>query len=263
MSALRERLERVGSLHDLSRSIQTWLYIVGIRMRLLRRKILDGHAIEHYLRRHSVRKLQLGTGSNPLPGWLNTDLFPDTYPEHRAKIVFLDAAKPFPLDDMSFDYVFSEHQIEHIPEPDARAMVNECFRVLRPGGRIRIATPDLAAILSLYDDPLEDLERHYIDWVMTRFRPNISSGNRRCYVINHMFKDHKHQFIYDCETLSAMITDAGFIEVVRRKPGESDEPELRGVEAHGRAIGDEAVNRFETLVVEAQRPSVLPGSPGR
>jgi SAM-dependent methyltransferase len=215
---------------------------------------VDRRAIRLYVRSNAVRRLQLGTGPNPLPGWLNTDLSPDQYSEHRRELVYLDAARPFPIADMSFDYVFSEHQIEHIAEPEARLMLEECFRVLKPAGRLRVATPDLSAILSLGDNPLGEIQRHYVDWVMTRFRPNISSGNRRCYVINHIFKDHGHQFIYDYETLSALLTDAGFRKLVRRTPGESDDPVLRGIEAHGRAIGDEAINRFETLVVEAERP---------
>jgi SAM-dependent methyltransferase len=230
-------------------------YAAGLRVRSLRRRVADNRAMVSYVEAQTVRKLQLGTGSNPLPGWLNTDLLPDTYPDHRGKILFLDATKPFPLDAMTFDYIFSEHQIEHVTEPEARSMLKECFRILRPGGRVRIATPDLSAILSLYEDPLEDRKRHYIDWVVTRFLPNVQSGNKRCYVINQMFMAYKHRFIYDQETLAAIVRDAGFVDVVRREPGESEDPVLQGVEGHGRAIGDEDVNRFETLVVEAVRPS--------
>jgi predicted SAM-dependent methyltransferase len=203
-----------------------------------------------------VRRLQLGTGPNPLPGWLNTDLYPDIYPEHRDKIVFLDASKPLPLEDMSFDYVFSEHQIEHIPWTDALTMIRECFRILRPQGRIRIATPDLAAILGLYGGPLDELERHYVDWVMARHWSDVRSGNPRCYVVNKTLNAHGHQFIYDYETLSAMLTDAGFVELARWEPGESDSPVLRAIEAHGRALGDEDVNRLETMVLEGVRPLV-------
>ena len=242
-------------LDDLFRGFCRRSYPAGLQVRALRRRVVDGRAISRYVQAHSVRKLQLGTGPNPLPGWLNTDLLPDTYPEHRNQIVFLDATKPFPLYATTFDYVFSEHQIEHVTEPDARSMLKECFRILRPGGRVRIATPDLKAILALYEDPLDERARHYIDWVVTRFLPNVRSGNKRCYVINQMFMAYKHRFIYDHETLAALLTDAGFVELVRQQPGESDDPVLRGVEAHGRAIGDEGVNRFETLVIEAVRPS--------
>jgi predicted SAM-dependent methyltransferase len=256
ISRLRRAIQ--GSFGDVPGAFRTRSYAVALQARSIYRKAVEPSRIKAYLRTHHVRKLQIGTGSNPIAGWLNTDLLPDSYPEHRKEIVFLDASKPFPFNDATFDYVFSEHQIEHIPEPAARTMVRECFRVLCPGGRIRVATPDLAAMIALYEGPTSDSERHYIDWVMERFRPDVRSGNRTCHVINHMFKDHHHQFIYDYETLASTLADAGFVGIERRQPGDSDDPALRGIEAHGRAIGDESVNRFETMVIEAVRPK--PGS---
>jgi len=71
--------------------------------------------VETYLRSHSVRKLQLGTGSNVYEGWLNTDIV--DY-KRENEVVYLDATKPFPLPDAAFDFVFSEHMIEHMTYPD-------------------------------------------------------------------------------------------------------------------------------------------------
>jgi predicted SAM-dependent methyltransferase len=132
-------------------------------------------------------------------------------------------------------------------------MFEECFRVLRPSGRLRLATPDLAVMVGLYADPISDVARDYVRWVMETFWPNAKSGDERCYVINHIFMFHRHRFIYDYETLSALLTDVGFVDIARWKPGESHDVALRGLEAHGTIMGD-ALNRFETLVVEAVRP---------
>jgi predicted SAM-dependent methyltransferase len=49
-----------------------------------------------------------------------------------------------------FDYVFSEHMIEHVSYAEGLLMLRECLRVLKPGGRIRIATPSLEVLLDLY-----------------------------------------------------------------------------------------------------------------
>src|SRR2546426_220714 len=88
-------------------------HTAGRRLRSVRRRILDRRAIDRYVRSHPVVKLQHGAGPNVLSGWLNTDLVPDAYPEHRSQIFLLDAVKPFPVADMSVDYIFSEqHQIE-------------------------------------------------------------------------------------------------------------------------------------------------------
>jgi predicted SAM-dependent methyltransferase len=250
---LRETLKRARPLVVLKRYLHRRLR----QARSIPRRALDPSLIRRYLDTHPVRKLQIGTGPNPLAGWLNTDR--DIDPQHQDKVVFLDATKPFPFDDLTFDYILSEHQIEHLSEADALGMVRECLRVLRPGGRIRIATPDLAPIVGLYQDPLNELGRHYVDWVMATLRPDVRFGNPRCYVINQMFRSYGHQFIYDEETLSEILRDAGFVDVGGRQPGESDDPALRGVESHGRALGDEGVNRFETMVLEGTRPPLRAG----
>jgi predicted SAM-dependent methyltransferase len=111
--------------------------------------------IERYLGSHEVRKLELGTGQLAIEGWLNTDINP-RFRRAGPPVLFLDATRPFPFPDSTFDYIASEHVIEHVPYDDARFMLGECARVLRSGGRIRIATPDLAQLLSLYLDQ-EDL----------------------------------------------------------------------------------------------------------
>lgn len=225
------------------------------RLRALRRGVADPREAARYLEHHSVRKLQIGSGPNPLPGWLNTDLYPDIYPERRDQILFLDATRPFPFADATFDYVFSEHQIEHVAEAEARLMLGECFRVLRPGGRIRVATPDLAAIVGLYREQLDAAQRHYLDWVSARIGPTVLPETERAIAINRMFSGHGHQFIYDAPTLAALLRGVGFVEVSCHRPGESNDDALREIESHGRAIGDEAVNRLETMSLEAVRPA--------
>jgi SAM-dependent methyltransferase len=58
-----------------------------------------------------------------------------------ASLACSDAAR-LPLPDASIDLVASFETIEHVP--DARAMVRELRRVLRPGGRLVLSTPNRA-----------------------------------------------------------------------------------------------------------------------
>src|SRR5260370_1904620 len=94
--------------------------------------------VSRYLKTHPVRKLQIGAHICALPGWLNTDLYPLS-----INAVSLDATKAFPLPDACFDYVFSEHQLEHIGYSEALRMLRESRRILRPGRKIRLAVPSL------------------------------------------------------------------------------------------------------------------------
>jgi hypothetical protein len=72
-------------------------------------------------------------------------------------------------------------------------------------------------------------------------------------VVNSLFHDHGHQFLFDEPALGLLLRQAGFTDVQRRAPGESDDPRLRGLEQHQLVIGDEA-NAYETLVLEARKP---------
>jgi predicted SAM-dependent methyltransferase len=197
-----------------------------------------------YLRTHQVRKLHLGGGG--LPGWLNSDLCPSHW-----KIVRLDATKVFPLPDASFSFVFSEHMIEHVPVAGARRMLSEGYRVLRPGGRIRLATPDLARIIRIHA-ATDTTTKDYLRWAIghNRLPADLPAD---AVVINSLFHDHGHQFLFDEATLVALLRATGFEEVHRYAPGESDQPELRGLEMHHYVIGH-AANNFETLVLEARKP---------
>ncbi len=206
-------------------------------------------AVRRYLSANDAPKLQIGAGINSLPGWLNTDLEPLT-----PEAVFLDATEPFPFDDGTFECVSSEHTIEHIDHAQGRHLLTESFRVLRPGGRLRVATPDLDRLLQLADTPRSAIQERYIRWITDEFIEN-DSDYRHTYVINNAFRNYGHQFLYDGETLQSDMEAIGFVDITRHAPSSSDVEALRGIEMHGRVIGDEELNRFETMVYEGSKPA--------
>jgi hypothetical protein len=107
-------------------------------------------------------------------------------------------------------------------------------------------------LLALYNTEKTDLQRHYIDWAVTRFMP----GTRNCkdvFVINNFFRAWGHCFLYDHATLHLALSSAGFDEIKFYKPGHSENPMLRNLEAHGRELRAEDINQFETIVVEGRK----------
>jgi predicted SAM-dependent methyltransferase len=208
-----------------------------------------GSVVQRYLAEHEVPKLQIGTGPIPRPDWLNSDLDPA-----QRGTIFLDASRPLPFADETFEYIYAEHMIEHVPYDAACSMLGECLRVLRPGGRIRIATPDLERLVRVYEDrrDLASDQAAYVDWIARRY---ISSDRALpVFVLNNAFRAWGHQFLFDEETLRSTLCSAGFTEVRRCEVAESDDAQLRDLEAHGSTVGNAAANEFETLVVEAERP---------
>jgi predicted SAM-dependent methyltransferase len=203
--------------------------------------------IEDYLRNMPVRKVQLGAGPNFLDGWLNTDYEPTV-----AGLVFLDVTREFPLPSGCLDFNFSEHLIEHVSHQSALFMLNEAFRTLRPGGTIRVATPNLQNFLSLFGTSDSLHAKRYVEWSveMNQFPQH---GTTACFVLNNMLRAWGHQFIYDPATLESTLRKAGFSDIVLCGVGESRHPELRDLESHGLIIGEEN-NLFETMVLEGTRP---------
>ena len=68
-----------------------------------------------------------------------------------------DVRRPLPFGDGTVDAVYHSHLLEHLDAGAARAFLGECFRILRPGGTIRIAVPDLEGIARAYVRALETL----------------------------------------------------------------------------------------------------------
>jgi predicted SAM-dependent methyltransferase len=211
-------------------------------------RLQRGSLIRAYLATAETPKLHLGSGTNPLEGWLNTDLRPG-----RPGTVLLDARERFPLPDRAFDFVFAEHMIEHLSLADGIACLQECLRVLRPGGRIRVATPSLERLTALFAADQNDEQRQYVAWATDRFLPQLGVYEPG-FVLNNFFRSWGHSFIYDPRTLAYALERAGFEEPRELEPGRSESPELAGLEGHGRLIGSEP-NAFETIVLEARRPN--------
>jgi predicted SAM-dependent methyltransferase len=165
----------------------------------------------------------------------------------------MDATDRFPLPSESFDYIFSEHLIEHISYAAGNSMLSESFRVLKQGGKVRISTPDLAVLLAIYTEAPSTMRDRYVEWVISNFVPD-AVVRRECFVINNAFRNWGHTFIYDHATLEHLILTVGFEDIRWFAPHESDDPHLRGIETHGQLINDEEINRFEVMILEATKP---------
>lgn len=199
-----------------------------------------------YLANSTQPMLHIGCGDNELPGWLNTDLNP------KRNQLYLDATQRFPLPANAFDFVYSEHVIEHMTLPQAAVMLGECVRVLRPNGVLRIVTPDIAKLTSLIGTALTPLQCQYIEFSVKQYGI-AGSPARGAHVLNHFVRTWGHTFIYDAETLVDEFRDAGFDGVVVCGFNQSAHAPLQNLAHIGRM--PPGLLNYESLTVEGRKPA--------
>jgi predicted SAM-dependent methyltransferase len=222
----------------------------ALGLRLLSQPRRTGQ-IRRYLASNDVRRLRLGSGRHLDEGWLSADLVP------LAKdTVYMDATKPLPIPDASFDFIVCEHMIEHISLRDARSLLGECRRVLRRDGVLRLVTPNLDRLLQMMSVPTSDEAAEFYIADMNRDITEIPAGDtdNPVYMLNRVMHDWGHTFLYNERTLTTLLLDAGFSNVVKCTPFVSAHTELTGMDRHHEEVG-ERMNEIESLLLEAQVPN--------
>jgi SAM-dependent methyltransferase len=111
------------------------------------------------------RLLNVGCGATFHRDWINIDSAPES-----KEVAAVDVVDGLPFGDGSFDAVYCSHMLEHLESQQGLALLAEMRRVLRPGGTVRVAVPDLETIASEYLRLLAQVragrdEREY-DWIM-------------------------------------------------------------------------------------------------
>lgn len=177
--------------------------------------------------------LHLGCGEHRIDGWINGD-----FAMTGAQDLLLDVRRPLPFADASLHFIHSEDLLEHIDLDEGRSLIAECFRVLKPGGVMRLLTPDAAAIVKRV---YLDAEARHLRWC----RRELAAGDP-CEALNMHFRmSGEHRFLYDYPFLRKALDDAGF-GVARVRWNESRHRELRFLD-----LRDFGLNVF----VEAEKPS--------
>jgi len=93
-----------------------------------------------------VRRLNWGCGEHPERGWLNSDI-----KDVPGIDIVADVRAGLPLDTRSIDYITSIHALPELPYPDLIPALRELHRVLKPGGVLRLALPDLERGIAAYE----------------------------------------------------------------------------------------------------------------
>lgn len=186
-----------------------------------------------------ANKIHLGCGEQYKTNWCNVDHPSVEYYGKNIKVdLDHDISNPLPFASNSASFIYNEHVIEHFDVRTGIKILQECYRILKPGGVLRIATPDLEIIMGYYTNSFREWrEDLYI---------KESDGNcieTRCEMVNFRFRECGHKYIYDTEEITRRLNEAGFRRIKRVDCLKSDYPELQNIESR----------RESCMIVEATK----------
>lgn len=189
-------------------------------------------------------KLNLGCGACQPEGWVNTDsslnaflqrmpiigksvskIFKSrVYEVNRA--VYMDVSKKWKYQSGSVDVVYASHLFEHLAQWQTEIFLKEAFRVLKPGGTIRIVVPDLYRQAKIYIERFENGHENpsgEFMWSINMHRENMygTPSALRKLVYEWQGYPHQHKFMYDEKSLGTKLCGHGFNDVIPASYGNS------------------------------------------
>ncbi|MEA2291770.1 MAG: hypothetical protein QOF17_790 [Solirubrobacteraceae bacterium] len=200
----------------------------------------------------SSPKLHIGAFDVVHDGWLNTDVTPhmaiarvpglprllrragrlsdERWASYRAgtfrRLHYLDLTQPLPYPDGAFEAALGSHVLEHLTPAEAETLLGELRRVVRPGGILRIAVPDLDDVIAAYDPADPD-----------GFLDGLLQGRQRS------TSRHRHWWQYNERSLRELLERTGWTAIERRGHAEGRCPDVERIDT-----------RPESLFMEAVRP---------
>ena len=161
-------------------------------------------------------KLHIGCGEVYLNNWINID-----FESPKADLIH-DLRKPLPYENGSVDLIHNEHFIEHLTAEEGVEFLKDMHRIIKPGGVIRIATPDLDYLAFKYWFGWKKQ-----DWIENYGYSHIQT---KAEMMNAVFHYWGHKWLYNFEELNRRLTEAGFKKIQRVKYRQSKNPHLKNLE---------------------------------
>lgn len=198
-------------------------------------------------------KLNLGSGRRIIPGWVNIDIHPlipisripganwllfklgmigeSAYRmKYPRNTLWHDIRKGLPFADNTADYMYASHFFEHVREGEAEKILAECLRVLKPGGVLRIVVPDLEILARKYVEGDKDF--------FDKIKPGRGVTSTFLDTLNFfpsklsrkVFSGQYHLWMYDFNSMSALLSKCGFKNVERKVFKDTKIPDIPNFE---------------------------------
>jgi len=149
------------------------------------------------------RKLNVGSGNYPLPGWDNLD----SSELCNADIVADAMEYLLQCEDGRYDAIYAGHFLEHLDQEVALIFLSQCYRVLTPGGNLGILVPDTHEVMRRYVIGAPDA----VQGPVGVWWPIKDLDTLNAWFLYSTVQESRHQWMWDQKTLGRAMMDAGFI----------------------------------------------------
>lgn len=219
---------------------------VMAEVRLSMKRCSTARSMRRKLTSETRNRVNIGCGVQPTPGWINLDII------SHPGVYFWDCRRGLPFSDGSIAAIYSEHFFEHLDlYTEAYPFLRECLRCLEPRGVLRIVVPDAGVYLRAYAGPWELLaEMRPLDRTVEGWRDRWLGQiyQTKMQFMNAIFRQgYEHKYAYDEETLTFVMREAGFADVVVQQFGMSIDPKM---------APDMKERRTESLYVEGIKGNI-------
>ena len=89
-------------------------------------------------------RLHLGCGKRYIPGFIHIDLADYPHIDYKSDVSNLSM-----FEDYSVELIYACHVLEHFRRDKVENVLREWYRVLKQGGILRVAVPDLERLLEV------------------------------------------------------------------------------------------------------------------
>ena len=177
-------------------------------------------ALERRLQPRGIRKVNLCSGSQKVPGYFGIDLLDGA--DLRLDLATMD----LPFAASSLETVVCMSAINYFTRARARQLIREMHRVLQPGGVCRVGVQDLKSLAERYVRGDTEFFHQKLPDGRERFEGPTLGDKFAAWFYGYAIGASRCEYFYDFESLAYLFTAAGFAQIERKAYRESRIPEV-------------------------------------
>lgn len=199
----------------------------------------------------TFKKYNLGCGTALYEDYLNVGywtqlqsgvIYKDLNGTSNTFMLNHDLNNGTPANDNTLDVVYHSHMLEHLTFSEGISFIKECFRVLRPGGIMRLLVPDL----ELWAKAYLSKDKHFLGEYQKTLDSNTYFTPGAIFM--GMLHNHGHKMGYDFETVFWLLQESGFVDIQKTLYSASALTEISIIEPRN------PLKSMESLCVECTKP---------